>query len=75
MTTKGGGLRFLEDRWDDAVASKLDEPELLRFLSDPIVRLAGVHRPGASSIGRCVVSPNSHRGSQVQRPFPAIGNG
>jgi rhamnose utilization protein RhaD (predicted bifunctional aldolase and dehydrogenase)/NAD(P)-dependent dehydrogenase (short-subunit alcohol dehydrogenase family) len=34
MTTKGGGLRFLEDRWDDAVASKLDEPELLRYRSN-----------------------------------------
>jgi len=33
MTTKGG-LRFLEDRWDDAVASKLDEPELLRYRSN-----------------------------------------
>ncbi|WP_035349855.1 bifunctional rhamnulose-1-phosphate aldolase/short-chain dehydrogenase [Edaphobacter aggregans] len=28
------GLRFLEDRWDDAVASKLDEPELLRYRSN-----------------------------------------
>ncbi len=27
-------LRFLEDRWDDAVASKLDEPELLRYRSN-----------------------------------------
>jgi len=33
MTTKGG-LRFLEDRWDNAVASKLDEPELLRYRSN-----------------------------------------
>lgn len=28
------GLRFLEDRWDDAVASKLDEAELLRYRSN-----------------------------------------
>ncbi|MEI9979791.1 MAG: bifunctional rhamnulose-1-phosphate aldolase/short-chain dehydrogenase [Edaphobacter sp.] len=28
------GLRFLEDRWDDAVAAKLDEPELLRYRSN-----------------------------------------
>ena len=28
------GLRFLEDKWDDAVASKLDEPELLRYRSN-----------------------------------------
>ena len=27
-------LRFLEDRWDDAIASKLDEPELLRYRSN-----------------------------------------
>src|SRR5215813_14708634 len=27
-------LKFLEDRWDDAVASKLDEPELLRYRSN-----------------------------------------
>jgi rhamnose utilization protein RhaD (predicted bifunctional aldolase and dehydrogenase)/NAD(P)-dependent dehydrogenase (short-subunit alcohol dehydrogenase family) len=27
-------LRFLEDRWDDAVAAKLDEPELLRYRSN-----------------------------------------
>src|ERR1700722_635592 len=25
------GLRVLEDRWDDAVAGKLDEPEFLRY--------------------------------------------
>src|SRR6201982_1241165 len=31
MTSK---LRFLEDRWDDAVASKLDQPELLRYRSN-----------------------------------------
>src|ERR1700745_1224880 len=31
MTSK---LRFLEDRWDDAVASKLDAPELLRYRSN-----------------------------------------
>ena len=28
------GLRFLEDRWDEAVASKLDAPELLRYRSN-----------------------------------------
>lgn len=28
------GLRFLEDRWDEAVASKLDPPELLRYRSN-----------------------------------------
>ncbi|NYF80965.1 bifunctional rhamnulose-1-phosphate aldolase/short-chain dehydrogenase [Granulicella arctica] len=28
------GLRFLEDRWDEAVAAKLDEPELLRYRSN-----------------------------------------
>jgi len=28
------GLKFLEDRWDEAVASKLDEPELLRYRSN-----------------------------------------
>jgi rhamnose utilization protein RhaD (predicted bifunctional aldolase and dehydrogenase)/NAD(P)-dependent dehydrogenase (short-subunit alcohol dehydrogenase family) len=33
MTTKSG-LRFLEDRWDDAVAAKLDAPELLRYRSN-----------------------------------------
>jgi rhamnose utilization protein RhaD (predicted bifunctional aldolase and dehydrogenase)/NAD(P)-dependent dehydrogenase (short-subunit alcohol dehydrogenase family) len=27
-------LRFLEDRWDSAVADKLDEPELLRYRSN-----------------------------------------
>src|ERR1700759_4822090 len=32
--TAQSGLRFLEDRWDDAVASKLDEPELLRYRSN-----------------------------------------
>jgi len=29
-----GGLRFLEDKWDDAVVSKLDGPELLRYRSN-----------------------------------------
>jgi rhamnose utilization protein RhaD (predicted bifunctional aldolase and dehydrogenase)/NAD(P)-dependent dehydrogenase (short-subunit alcohol dehydrogenase family) len=28
------GLKFLEDRWDDAVAAKLDAPELLRYRSN-----------------------------------------
>lgn len=28
------GLRFLEDKWDDAVAAKLDGPELLRYRSN-----------------------------------------
>jgi rhamnose utilization protein RhaD (predicted bifunctional aldolase and dehydrogenase)/NAD(P)-dependent dehydrogenase (short-subunit alcohol dehydrogenase family) len=28
------GLRFLQDRWDEAVASKLDAPELLRYRSN-----------------------------------------
>jgi len=27
-------LRFLEDRWDPAVAATLDEPELLRYRSN-----------------------------------------
>ena len=33
MTMKSG-LRFLEDRWDDAIASTLDGPELLRYRSN-----------------------------------------
>jgi rhamnose utilization protein RhaD (predicted bifunctional aldolase and dehydrogenase)/NAD(P)-dependent dehydrogenase (short-subunit alcohol dehydrogenase family) len=33
MTTQSG-LRFLEDRWDDSVAAKLDAPELLRYRSN-----------------------------------------
>src|SRR5246127_4157629 len=33
-TLATSGLRFLEDRWDEAVASKLDEPELLRYRSN-----------------------------------------
>jgi rhamnose utilization protein RhaD (predicted bifunctional aldolase and dehydrogenase)/NAD(P)-dependent dehydrogenase (short-subunit alcohol dehydrogenase family) len=28
------GLRFLEDRWDEAIAAKLDAPELLRYRSN-----------------------------------------
>jgi len=32
--TAQSGLRFLEDRWDDAIAAKLDEPELLRYRSN-----------------------------------------
>src|SRR6201985_3961585 len=27
-------LRFLEDKWDEAVAAKLDPPELLRYRSN-----------------------------------------
>lgn len=34
MPIKTVDLRYLEDRWDDAVASKLDEPELLRYRSN-----------------------------------------
>ena len=33
MTTQGG-LHFLEDRWDDVLAAKLDGPELLRYRSN-----------------------------------------
>ncbi len=33
MTTKSD-LRFLEDRWDDEAAAKLDAPELLRYRSN-----------------------------------------
>jgi rhamnose utilization protein RhaD (predicted bifunctional aldolase and dehydrogenase)/NAD(P)-dependent dehydrogenase (short-subunit alcohol dehydrogenase family) len=29
-----GRLKFLEDKWDDAVAAKLDAPELLRYRSN-----------------------------------------
>jgi rhamnose utilization protein RhaD (predicted bifunctional aldolase and dehydrogenase)/NAD(P)-dependent dehydrogenase (short-subunit alcohol dehydrogenase family) len=32
--TAQSGLRFLEDRWDDDVAAKLDAPELLRYRSN-----------------------------------------
>jgi rhamnose utilization protein RhaD (predicted bifunctional aldolase and dehydrogenase)/NAD(P)-dependent dehydrogenase (short-subunit alcohol dehydrogenase family) len=32
--TAQSGLRFLEDRWDEAVAAKLDAPELLRYRSN-----------------------------------------
>src|ERR1700722_9426863 len=28
------GLKFLEDKWDEAVAAKLDGPELLRYRSN-----------------------------------------
>src|SRR6201996_2571097 len=33
-TTAVPTLKFLEDRWDDAVAATLDEPELLRYRSN-----------------------------------------
>jgi rhamnose utilization protein RhaD (predicted bifunctional aldolase and dehydrogenase)/NAD(P)-dependent dehydrogenase (short-subunit alcohol dehydrogenase family) len=32
--TVHGGLRFLEDRWDESVAATLDAPELLRYRSN-----------------------------------------
>jgi rhamnose utilization protein RhaD (predicted bifunctional aldolase and dehydrogenase)/NAD(P)-dependent dehydrogenase (short-subunit alcohol dehydrogenase family) len=32
--TAQSSLRFLEDRWDDAIAAKLDAPELLRYRSN-----------------------------------------
>jgi rhamnose utilization protein RhaD (predicted bifunctional aldolase and dehydrogenase)/NAD(P)-dependent dehydrogenase (short-subunit alcohol dehydrogenase family) len=32
--TVQSGLRFLDDRWDDAVVAKLDAPELLRYRSN-----------------------------------------
>ena len=32
--SQGASLKFLEDRWDEAVASKLDGPELLRYRSN-----------------------------------------
>src|ERR1700761_5846345 len=33
-TTAVPTLKFLEDRWDNAVAATLDEPELLRYRSN-----------------------------------------
>ncbi len=33
-TQKSIALQFLEDRWDEKVASKLDEPDLLRYRSN-----------------------------------------
>jgi rhamnose utilization protein RhaD (predicted bifunctional aldolase and dehydrogenase)/NAD(P)-dependent dehydrogenase (short-subunit alcohol dehydrogenase family) len=33
-TETKGTLKFLEDKWDEAVAAKLDEPELLRYRSN-----------------------------------------
>jgi rhamnose utilization protein RhaD (predicted bifunctional aldolase and dehydrogenase)/NAD(P)-dependent dehydrogenase (short-subunit alcohol dehydrogenase family) len=32
--TAHSGLRFLEDRWDESIAAKLDGPELLRYRSN-----------------------------------------
>ncbi len=34
VMTAQSGLRFLEDRWDEAAAAKLDGPELLRYRSN-----------------------------------------
>ena len=34
MTATAGELRFLEDKWDDTIASELDELELLRYRSN-----------------------------------------
>ncbi len=34
VNAKDAGLKFLEDRWDEAVAEKLDAPELLRYRSN-----------------------------------------
>src|ERR1700761_3812991 len=33
-TTAVPTLKYLEDRWDDKIASTLDEPELLRYRSN-----------------------------------------
>ena len=33
-TTAAPALKYLEDRWDDKIASTLDEPELLRYRSN-----------------------------------------
>ena len=34
MMGTGENLQFLENRWDDSIASKLSEPELLRYRSN-----------------------------------------
>ena len=34
VTAGSATLKFLEDKWDDVVASKLDAPELLRYRSN-----------------------------------------
>jgi rhamnose utilization protein RhaD (predicted bifunctional aldolase and dehydrogenase)/NAD(P)-dependent dehydrogenase (short-subunit alcohol dehydrogenase family) len=34
VNARGCGLKFLEDRWDEAVAAKLDAPELLTYRSN-----------------------------------------
>ena len=33
-TASASTLKYLEDRWDDAIAGALDEPELLRYRSN-----------------------------------------
>src|ERR1700745_3514641 len=55
-------LKFLDDRWDPAIAAKLDEPELLRYRSNLL-----------GSDLRITNFAGGNTSSKVQLPDPLTG--
>jgi rhamnose utilization protein RhaD (predicted bifunctional aldolase and dehydrogenase)/NAD(P)-dependent dehydrogenase (short-subunit alcohol dehydrogenase family) len=61
-----GGLKFLEDRWDDAVASTLDEPELLRYRSNLLGSDLRITNFGGGNTSSKLVQPDPITGEPVK---------
>src|SRR6202161_4856294 len=64
--TAQSGLRFLEDRWDDAVAAKLDEPELLRYRSNLLGSDLRITNFGGGNTSSKVEMPDPLTGQVVE---------
>ena len=60
------GLKFLEDRWDDAVAAKLDEPELLRYRSNLLGSDLRITNFGGGNTSSKLVSADPITGDPVK---------
>src|SRR5271170_2662180 len=60
------GLRFLEDRWDDTVAAKLDEPELLRYRSNLLGSDLRITNFGGGNTSSKVVETDPLTGEPVE---------
>jgi rhamnose utilization protein RhaD (predicted bifunctional aldolase and dehydrogenase)/NAD(P)-dependent dehydrogenase (short-subunit alcohol dehydrogenase family) len=59
-------LRFLEDRWDPAVAAKLDEPELLRYRSNLLGSDLRITNFAGGNTSSKILETDPHTGEQVE---------
>ena len=65
-------LRYLEDRWDDKVASTLDEPELLRYRSNLLGSDLRITNFGGGNTSSKIVEKDPLDGSRQTGP---VGEG